>query len=284
MKLQSEIPIICDTLMLTEADLAKKLGVSLETINAWKEVKEEIEPANLEKLYSFAYENGIDLNNIYEQLFKEEYEKNQEIVLFHGAKRPFSMPIDFAGNSKKTNDFGIGFYLGQTFEQAANYIAVQKQHFVYCFVLNLDGLKTYKFNVDTDWMMTIAYFRGWLQDYQSHPLIREIAKRVSAYDIIIAPIADNRMFDLIAEFVGNEITDEQCRHALAATNLGFQYVLKTGKCLKNVKLVQEMFVSEKERAKCVASRAELTMNGSHKVKAARIEYKGKGRYIQEILK
>ena len=48
MKLQCEIPIICDTLMLTEADLAKKLGVSLETINAWKEVKEEIEPANLE--------------------------------------------------------------------------------------------------------------------------------------------------------------------------------------------------------------------------------------------
>ena len=284
MKLQSEIPIICDTLMLTEADLAKKLGVSLETINTWKEVKEEIEPANLEKLYSFAYENGIDLNNIYEQLFKEEYEKNQEIVLFHGAKRPFSMPIDFAGNSKKTNDFGIGFYLGQTFEQAANYIAVQKQHFVYCFVLNLDGLKTCKFNVDTDWMMTIAYFRGWLQDYQSHPLILEIAKRISAYDIIIAPIADNRMFDLIAEFVGNEITDEQCRHALAATNLGFQYVLKTDKCLKNVKLVQEMFVSEKERAKCVASRAELTMNGSQKVKAARIEYKGKGRYIQEILK
>ena len=77
MKLQSEIPIICDTLMLTEADLAKKLGVSLETINAWKEVKEEIEPANLDKLYSFAYENGIDLNNIYEQLFKEEYEKKR---------------------------------------------------------------------------------------------------------------------------------------------------------------------------------------------------------------
>ena len=72
MKLQSEIPIICETLMLTEADLAKKLGVSLETINAWKEVKEEIEPANLEKLYSFAYENGIDLNTIYEQLFKEK--------------------------------------------------------------------------------------------------------------------------------------------------------------------------------------------------------------------
>ena len=36
MELTDEIAIICDVLQLNETDLAKKLGISLETINNWK--------------------------------------------------------------------------------------------------------------------------------------------------------------------------------------------------------------------------------------------------------
>ena len=69
-------------------------------------------------------------------------------------------------------------------------------------------------------------------------------------DVIIAPIADNRMFDIINEFVENEITDEQCRHALAATNLGYQYVLKTVKAVDSISYLQEMYVCNKEKESC----------------------------------
>lgn len=284
MKLANEIAILGEVLQIDESDFAKKLGVSLETINNWKFERTGIELANLEKVYSFAYENKISLNSIYEQLLKEEHEKDNNIILFHGAKKSFSMPIDFFANSKTNNDFGIGFYLGETFEQAANYISVINQNFVYCFKLNLDGLKTYKFSVNNEWMITIAYFRGWLKDYKDSPLIQDLINKVSDYDVIIAPIADNRMFDIIAEFVGNEITDEQCQHALAATNLGYQYVLKTSKTLSNIELLKEMFVCQKEKDDCLKSRASLTNSGSQKVKVARIQYKNQGRYIEEILK
>ena len=284
MNLTNEITIISEVLHINESDLAKKLGVSLETINNWKFGRKGIGNANLEKVYSFAYDNGIVLNNIYEQLLKEEYENEQNIVLFHGAKRPFFMPIDFATNSKSTNDFGVGFYLGETFNQGANYISVLNQSIVYCFHLNLNDLRIYKFSVNTEWMITIAYFRGWLDDYKDSPLIQKLISKISNQDVIIAPIADNRMFDIIAEFVENEITDEQCRHALAATNLGFQYVLKTNKALKNIKLLKEMFVCQKEKANCLDNRVTLTTTGSQKVKIARIQYKNKGRYIEEILK
>ncbi len=124
MNLTNEIVIISEVLQLNESDLSNKLGVSLETINNWKFGRKGIGLQNLEKVYSYAYDNGICLNKIYEQLLKEEYENNQNIVLFHGAKKSFTMPIDFATNSKATNDFGIGVYLGETFEQAANYISV----------------------------------------------------------------------------------------------------------------------------------------------------------------
>ncbi len=284
MNLTNEITIISEVLQINESDLSEKLGVSLETINNWKFGRKGIGNANLEKVYSFAYDNGIVLNNIYEQLLKEEYENSENIVLFHWAKRSFSMPIDFATNSKSTNDFGVGFYLGETFEQGANYISVLNQSIVYCFNLNLNNLKIYKFNVNTEWMITIAYFRGWLDDYKDSSLIQKLISKISNYDVIVAPIADNRMFDIIAEFVENEITDEQCRHALAATNLGFQYVLKTNKALKNIKLLKEMFVCQKEKASCLDNRVTLTNNGSQKVKIARIQYKNKGRYIEEILK
>ena len=92
------------------------------------------------------------------------------------------------------------------------------------------------------------------------------------------------MFDIITEYVEGTITDEQCKHALAATNLGFQYVLKTDKAVKQIKLIKEMFVCKKEKEKCIENRVFLTDNGLQKVRMARIEYKGKGKYIEEILK
>ena len=283
MNLTKEITILTEVLQISETDLSKKIGVSMETINNWKFDRKGIALANLEKIYSYAYDNGIKLNNLYEQILKEEYENGENLVLFHGAKRAFSMPIDFLANSKSNNDFGVGFYLGESFEQGANYISVLNQNFVYCFCLNMRNLKTYAFNVNTEWMIAISYFRGWLNDYKGNPLIQQLIGKLSECDVIIAPIADNRMFDIIAEFVGNEITDEQCRHALAATNLGNQYVLKTKKAAAGMSLLKEMFVCQKEKNNFLANRASLANNGSQKVKLARIQYKNKGRYIEEIL-
>lgn len=284
MNLTNDISIICGVLQLSEAEFAKKLGVSIETIDNWKKGINEPSAANLEKFYSFAYSSEINLNNVYEQLFKEEKETDGQVVLFHGAKKDFSLPIDFLSNSKATNDFGVGFYLGETFEQAANYISVLNRNFVYCFCLNTKKLKIYKFGVDTEWMIAIAYHRGWLENYKNSPLVEKIVGKLSSYDIIIAPIADNRMFDIIAEFVEGEITDEQCKHALSATNLGFQYVLKTGKALGSIELLREMYVCEKEKSRCLGNRMLLAENGSQKVKIARIKYKNQGHYIEEILK
>ena len=78
-------------------------------------------------------------------------------------------------------------------------------------------------------MLVIAYYRGWLTQYKHNEIIDKIVKKVENVDVIIAPIADNRMFDLISKFVDGSVTNEQCEHALAATNLSNQYVIKTTK-------------------------------------------------------
>ena len=283
MNVEKEIILLCSILNLTETELSKELNVSYETINNWKHNRKNIDNSNLEKLYSFAFDRGIRINNIYEQLLKEEYSFDNNLVLFHGAKKDLLMPIDLT-KSKRSNDFGIGFYLSESYLQAANYISALNRNKVYAFNLNMNGLKTYKFVVDNDWMIAIAYFRGWLNEYNNHPFILKVLEELKDADVIIAPIADNRMFDIINEFIENEITDEQCKHALAATNLGFQYVLKTQKAIDNLSFLREMYVSSNEKDYCTNSRISLTNNGLQKVKMARIEYKGKGKYIEEILK
>ena len=67
-------------------------------------------------------------------------------------------------------------------------------------------------------MMTIAYYRGILDEYKDHPAVKALIEQSRNCDYIIAPIADNRMFQIINSFIAGDLTDEQCKHCLAATN------------------------------------------------------------------
>lgn len=284
MDVSKEIALICDVLDISESDLAKELKVSLETINNWKNNIKSIDYSNLNKLYDFAYKRNIVFNDAFEQLLKQENDSNKTIVLFHGTRNDFEFPIDINKNSRVNNDFGIGFYLGETFKQACAYVSSYEYSKVLAFKLNFNNKKSYRFNVDTEWMLAIAYFRGWLDDYKESDILNKILKKIEKADIIIAPIADNRMFDIISDFSEGSITDLQCQHSLAATNLGYQYVLKTKKAIDDLEFLKEMFVSNEEKQNIIKNRFEISHNGLNKAKMARIEYRGKGKYIEELLK
>lgn len=133
-------------------------------------------------------------------------------------------------------------------------------------------------------MMTIAYYRGALEEYENHPIIKKLIEKSCDCDYIIAPIADNRMFHIINSFIMGEITDEQCKHCLAATNLGYQYVFKSDKAIKSLRMLERCYISEKEKEYYKKMRNSDAKLGDDKVKLARIKYRGKGRYIDEILK
>lgn len=50
-------------------------------------------------------------------------------------------------------------------------------------------------------MMTIAYYRGVLDEYRDHPTVKALIEKSRDCDYIIAPIADNRMFQIINSFI-----------------------------------------------------------------------------------
>lgn len=283
MQISKELKVIRELLSLTQGELALIIGVSLDTISRWENEKTDIEDKHIELIYNYAYGKGIYINKIYERIFFEDCEKSNSKLLFHGAKNIINLPLDFK-YSKENNDFGRGFYLGENFEQASTYIANTFSKYVYSFSISCNNLKIEKFYVNTEWMLAIAYYRGWITQYQENEIINNIIKKVENADIIIAPIADNRMFDLISEFVDGTITNEQCEHALAATNLGNQYVIKTAKALSKLKFIKTFFLSNKEKEMYKNKRLENNNINLNKVKVARIEYRGKGQYIDELLK
>lgn len=127
-------------------------------------------------------------------------------------------------------------------------------------------------------------FRGWIDNYKDYNKIKNIIEKIESFDIIVAPIADNKMFNLIDEFVSGTIIEEQCKHALSATNLGSQYEIKSEKALSKLKSIGELFLCDEEKKDYSIKRFELNKIGLERVKVCRIKYKNKGKYIEEILK
>ena len=145
------------------------------------------------------------------------------------------------------------------------------------------GLKSKEYAIDQDWMLTIAYFRGKLREYLSSRTIIKLADSLKGIDYIIAPIADNRMFEIIDSFINGEITDVQCQHCLSATNLGNQYVFLSQRATERIDILEPCFLCQDEKKYYLNERQEYIHMNADKVKIARKKYRGKGKYIEEIL-
>jgi hypothetical protein len=91
------------------------------------------------------------------------------------------------------------------------------------------------------------------------------------------------MFEIIDNFIDGIITDEQCKHALAATNLGNQYVFLNDKCMKKLNILERCFICELEKKHYQQIKLSDNVDGENKVKLSLIKYKREGKYIEEIL-
>ena len=279
--ISEDMKIVRELLNITQEELADELNVEPLTIKRIENGITNTSKRTLDLFYDFIYKKKIYLNKIKEMFYKEELTK--EILLFHGAKSTIIGNIDI-NKGRKNNDFGQGFYCGELYEQSASFVENFANSSVYYFSLDVTGLRSLKYAVDRDWMLTIAYFRGTLNEYKDSIVIKNLISRLEGVDYVVAPIADNKMFRIIDSFINGEITDEQCKHCLAATNLGFQYVLLNDNAISRLKMLECCYLSNEERNHYRKIKLEDNKISDDKVKLARIQYRGKGLYIDEILK
>ncbi len=277
-----DIEIVLELTGLSTEAFAAELGVSRMTVNNWLSGKKEVSEKNIASFYEYTFRKGIRLNLIKEQLYREELAEPSEVLLFHGAKTKIEGPLR-TDCSKRRNDFGPGFYCGESLEQSAMFVATYPSSSLYMLKFNGTGLRGKEFGVSRDWMLMIAYFRERLGEYADSEVIRTLIKDVKGVDYIVAPIADNRMFEIIDQFIDGEITDEQCRHCLSATNLGKQYVFVTDKALRQVELLERCFLTKEEKEFYLFSRQASYEMNRDKVKVARRQYRDVGMYIEEMM-
>lgn len=69
---------------------------------------------------------------------------------------------------------------------------------------------------------------------------------------------------------------------MAATNLGMQYIFISEKAASQVEIVERCYISGNEREYYRNIRLEESKLGDDKVKLAKRQYRGQGRYIDEI--
>lgn len=280
-RVYEDIEVILTLLDVTIQEFANELGVSYSTVSRWKERGENVSPANLEKIYEYAFKKRIRLNKIKEQLFREECLENHAL-LFHGAKTDISGHISVE-KSRRNNDFGQGFYCGESLEQSAMFVSNYPHASLYMLDFDKTGMQELRLGVEQDWMLMIAFFRGKLTAYENHPIIQRILNRLNGIDYVVAPIADNRMFQIIDSFIEGEITDVQCRHCLSATNLGNQYVFLTQRAADQIQILRKCYLASVEKEAYISIRSEDTEVSNDKVKIARKQYRGQGKYIEDIL-
>lgn len=280
-RVYEDVEVILTLLEMTIQEFANEIGVSYSTVSRWKEPGETVSSANLEKIYEYAFKKSIRLNKIKEQLFREECLENH-VLLFHGAKTDISGDISIE-KSRKNNDFGQGFYCGESLEQSAMFVSNFPHASLYMLDFDKTGMQELRLGVEQDWMLMIAFFRGKLTAYERHPMIQRILNRLNGIDYVVAPIADNRMFQIIDSFIEGEITDIQCQHCLSATNLGNQYVFRTQCAADQIQILRKCYLAAVEKEAYISVRSEDAKVSNDKVKIARRQYRGQGKYIEDIL-
>lgn len=174
------------------------------------------------------------------------------LILYHGSYCEVKEP-DLAKCAKR-KDFGQGFYLTTSKEQAESFlktsiakaIAVgmidQSNDFGYISTFEVKLLKELKVHVfgdaDVNWLHCIAAHR-------KKNFFVEIESEMAKYDVIAGKIADDATNATLTAYlggafgtVGNKEADDFCIKQLLPDKLKDQYCFKTGDAIECLKFVE----------------------------------------------
>ena len=132
-------------------------------------------------------------------------------------------------------------------------------------------------------MLAICHYRGSIKAFEDNEIIQKIITDIESADVIIAPIADNKMFYIMAQFADGDINADVALHSLSASKLGLQFVFKTDKAVDKLAPIEKYYISKPEREDCRTALIERGFEIDTKLKLAKREFKT-GLYIEEILK
>ena len=229
---------------LTNSEIGSILNCSESNISYYLSGKAQ---PSLDKgvlLKSFLESKGSDIYSKY--LF--DYPSND--LLYHGSREGINGRI-IPNKSRRTNlDFGVGFYLGESFKQSSTFIAEEKsgKDRIYAFRFNQNNLRILKLE-GLEWIFFVAYNRGKIpKNKENQKLINKMESfENGGYDVICGPIADDKMSMNMEEFFSNNLTYGQILDCLTQLKVGDQYCLVTQKACNRLKCINIYFLDDTSR-------------------------------------
>ena len=174
------------------------------------------------------------------------------LILYHGGYCEVKEP-DLAKCAKR-KDFGQGFYLTTSKEQAESFLKTsiakaiatgkieESQKFGYISTFELKIFKEIEVHVyeeaDVDWLHCIAAHR-------KRRLFTEVESEMAKYDVIVGKIADDATNTTLTAYlggafgtVGSKEADDFCIKQLLPNKLKDQYCFKTDGAIECLKFVE----------------------------------------------
>ena len=143
-----DIKSIREILGLSQSEFAEQIGVEQVTISRNELGKTEPSAKILESVYTFAFAKNIKINKLKEMLWRDDLRKNEKL-LFHGAKSEIDGEIDIR-RGRYNNDFGQGFYTGESYEQSISFVSGFDHSSVYYIRFDDKNLKCKRYEVDQE--------------------------------------------------------------------------------------------------------------------------------------
>lgn len=203
------------------------------------------------------------------------------LELYHGSRHGIRGKIVPGGcEANSRSDFGKGFYLGSSKDQAGSLVLENQSAELYLFRLEFTGLDSVILT-GAAWLSFICWNRQWFSE-KAEKCLSRIFSPLLERDVIIGEIADDRMQQALAEFREQNITDAGLSACLKAARLGTQYVLKTERACDALKTIRKINLSPEERKK-ILNRAFSRYNENMRIlRETKIKQIRRGLYFTEI--
>ena len=133
------------------------------------------------------------------------------------------------------------------------------------------------------WMYTVLSCRDKIKEFSELRVAQEIREKISNYDVIAGPIADDRMNEAIRRFEQNGLTDVALKHCLEYVQYGNQIVAKTAEVCSHIKILCERELTRQERNDSSLYAEKMRNQGYDIVDQMALRYNREGRFCGEII-
>lgn len=207
----------------------------------------------------------------------------KDIILYHGSRGGLDGTIQPI--SRTRCDFGKGFYMGDSPEQAKSLVIEDSAPVFYTLKLKLSEIPEEKIlNLQKqDWVYAVLANRKKCPEFNELKLAKDIVKKMEEYDVIVGPIADDRMNEAMQRFSDYGLTDKGLSACLKAVDYGMQYVAKSEFACSKIEIISERSIFGKEADDIRKFTEERRKESRDIVKKVTAQYQREGEYLNEII-